>query len=386
MDSAITVCDETSEEPVRVAGMLLLLLAPAISARTIFDRSRVAEDRMAEGCVQTLLLPPYLETVVLDVAGARGAEVAVFAPDALLPLGAFNDTIDEIKAGDVLRTIVIRRPAPGRWRFRLSPGARIRILWQRFLVRGALVRPIALQMVRQHDRFWIDYRVFDNEGGPLSVSADYPLSLRLTLIQPDGQQRSYEMSRLPGTDSWQFRTRQQIECELAGRYWLNVEVTTRDLEGQRVSLLRDQASGFSVTPSMLIECGVAPAAGADRVDIQCRDEKRKMFDLSSAVRGSPNALMKGLLWRDGQLVEALAIDYVGLGRLRVVLQPRRAGGSYRLRLMVDRSRLLDSYNVRLQSTDLSFQVTGEPQYRVPIIAIAILIGLAAALRMSKRSR
>lgn len=198
--------------------------------------------------VEALVLPPYLESVVLDMFSEdREVAVEIFAPDAPgRPLTAAVEGVEEVRLGKILRTLIIRRPAPGRWIFRKPrPETRVKILSQQFFPRGALLEPAGGEAL-QHDRVFIAYRVMDENGSPLKELPGYPLSAEAFLVQPSGRRLSLAMERRPELGPGVFCTREKIACNLPGRYWTEVVLTTRDLTGRKVKVLQDRWSGFSV--------------------------------------------------------------------------------------------------------------------------------------------
>lgn len=201
---------------------------------------------------ESLVLPPYLESVVLDVfSDEREVFVEVSPPDAPdRPLAAGMAGVEEIRLGQVLRTLIIRRPAPGRWIIRKShPATRAKILSQRFFPRGVLVEPAGGEPLRQHDQIFVVYRVMDENGSPLQELPGYPLSAKLVLVQPEGRRLALAMERHPQGSPGIFRTRQRVECNLSGRYGAEVVLTTRDLAGRKVKVFQDRWSGFWVGPA-----------------------------------------------------------------------------------------------------------------------------------------
>lgn len=200
----------------------------------------------------TLVLPPYLELVVFDIFRGSAKNVAVLPPDASTPLGAQTPGVEEMRVGDVLSTIIVRRPAAGAWTFRKSdPSAQVKILSQQFFPRGVLVEPPASPPVRQHDAVRIGYRLDDEFGRPLQELPGYPLSVDVSLAFPDGRRAVMPMAR---DSSALYRTSSPAECSATGRYWTEVLVTTIDSDGQPVRVFEDRWSGFSV------ESGDRPAA------------------------------------------------------------------------------------------------------------------------------
>lgn len=201
--------------------------------------------------MESLILPPYLESVVFDLFSEDpGAAVEVFAPgDLHHPLTPGAAGVEEIRLGNTLKTLSVRRPAPGRWIFRKSrPGTRVKILSQQFLPRGVLLEPAGGEPLRQHDRVFLTYRVTDAEGSPLQELPGYPLSAQLVLVHPNGLRRPLVMKLHPELGPGVFRTREKIECKLSGRYWTEVVITAQDLSGRTVRVLQDRWSGFSVLP------------------------------------------------------------------------------------------------------------------------------------------
>jgi hypothetical protein len=198
----------------------------------------------------TVVLPPYLDIVVFDVFhGAAGDEIAVFAPGASNPLNARSKGVEELLLGDVMSTIVVRRPKPGVWTFRKThPSARVKILSQQFFSRGVLVDPRAETPLRQHASTTIAYRILDTNGDALREWPGYPLSLEVGLVFPDGQRTTLPMQRDRSGASL-YRTPSETRCAIAGRYWTEVVVTTADVSGRPVRIFEDIWSGFGVEPA-----------------------------------------------------------------------------------------------------------------------------------------
>jgi hypothetical protein len=206
-----------------------------------------SSQREIGGATDTLVLPPYLELVVFDIfRGGSAQEVAVLAPDSSEPLTARTPGVEMVHAGDVMATVVVRRPAAGAWVFRKSdPSARVRVLSQQFFPRGTLVQPAAAPPVRQYEEVTIGYRLADGAGRPLQEYLRYPLSVDVSLALPNGQRVVLPMMRDAASSSSLYRTR-ATECSVAGRYWTEVLVTTADSSGQPVRIFEDRWSGFTV--------------------------------------------------------------------------------------------------------------------------------------------
>lgn len=323
---------------------------------------------------EVLVVPPYVDVIVFDIVSHNTPvdQLAIYAPDALRPLDRNSSGIDEVRLGDTLSTVTIRRPAPGPWMFRV-PDARVhvKVFSQQFFPRGTLVKPRSADPPRQHDDVEIAYRVVDGEGAPLRESAEYPLSLSLSLIAPDGKRVAVDMKRRSDLGPATFAATTPATCRLAGRHWTDVQIATRDLGRREVVIFHDQWSGFTVTPARLIECHPSPprmqasALGiqtpAVTISVECPNE------FLGAVDRSPQPWIRSDLYRDEQLLrDGVTFRKRGTaleGRIDTATKP----GAYRLHLGVDRAHVPSKFNVRFVPTDVVFKRTA---YATWLIAVA----------------
>jgi hypothetical protein len=72
------------------------------------------------------------------------------------------------------------------------------------------------------------------------------------------------MERAPSLGVGVFRSADELLCELAGRYWTDVRITTTDANGHRLDVFRDRWSGFSVAPASQADCRARAAATKTR--------------------------------------------------------------------------------------------------------------------------
>jgi uncharacterized protein YegL len=233
----------------------LLPQAHGVIARLVGTRTAESAPAKTRPAVDTLVVPPYLDIIVFDIFRASpGAAVEILPPHSTEPIRAGAGGIESVLIGDVLATLVVPRPAPGEWTIRKSRAeARVRILSQQFFPRGLLLQPSETTALRRCDRVALSYRVLDGNGHPLDELRDYTLSLEVTLAKPDGANAGIGMERDPALPS-AFRSTQDIVCELAGRYWTDVRITTVDAGGHRLDVFRDRWSGFSVAPGTPGRC------------------------------------------------------------------------------------------------------------------------------------
>jgi hypothetical protein len=370
--------------------------------------TRTAESQPAGAgqTMETLVLPPYLDLVVFDIfRGPQEVEVAVFAPDALRPLTAAAEGVEEIRLGDVLSTVVVRRPVPGLWTFRKAhPDARVKVLSQQFFPRGVLIDPKTAQAPRQFDPpGTLAYRIIDGNGHPLQELPRYPLSLELSLVKPDGIRKELRMSHQPERGAMVFQSQEKIEFGLSGRYWTEVLIATRDVNAQRVNVFQDLWSGFSVAAASPIDCRVmAPELGeagflARRLlwtrpvatSLQCVGPEAQPVDMKSIVTGPLNDLFQADLRHEGQRRTAdLDLHYLGSGAFRGWLHGTGSPGSYRLELKVDRSRLVHPYNIRFlpSATSFVYQLSWVDWMAILLLAIALPAGLRWLARVVWKRR
>jgi hypothetical protein len=195
--------------------------------------------------VDTIVLPPYLDFVVFDILGATPARhVSIMAPGTTQPLDPKTSAIEEIQVGDVLATVVIRRPSPGTWTFHnLDATARVKVLSQQFFPRGVLLAPTAETPPRHHDRVIIRYRILDGQGQPLRERPAHPLQVDMTVATPAGRHVRLPMRRgRTGSD----HIADAMRCDEVGRYWTEAVITALDDTGRPVRIFEDHWSSFAV--------------------------------------------------------------------------------------------------------------------------------------------
>lgn len=244
-------------------------LAQAHGVITGLAGTRTTESAPAKTnpAVDTLIVPPYLEVIVFDIFRATPREtVDVFPPGSAVSLRAGVGGVESVRLGDALATLVVPRPAPGEWTIRKSStGARVRVLSQQFFPRGLLLRPAPTERLRKCDRVPLAYRVVDGSGAPLRILRDYAISVEIALLKPDGTAQAMAVESDPSLDSSVFRSSNTVFCDVAGRYWTDVRITTTDARGHRLDVFRDRWSGFSVAASPLAcakQAAVSPSSHA----------------------------------------------------------------------------------------------------------------------------
>lgn len=201
--------------------------------------------------VDSLIVPPYLEMIVFDIfRSSADATVDVFPPDRSSPIREGVDGVETVRISDALTTLAVTRPRPGEWLIRKSrPGSRVRVRSQHFFPRGVLLQPDPSGMTAANDRVRIAYRVLDGAERSIREMPEYPLALRVTLARPDGTTVAVPMERDERMGPTTFRSTEDARCNVPGRYWTDVRVTTTDVEGRPLDVFRDRWSGFTVAAS-----------------------------------------------------------------------------------------------------------------------------------------
>jgi hypothetical protein len=345
--------------------------------------------RHGEETVEVLVLPPYLDLVVFDVIReTAGQPVAIHPPDALRPLSTEALGVEEVRLGDTLSSIAVRRPAPGAWIIR-SPGrpSGVKVFSQQFFPRGTLIRPRFGQALRQYDRAAVAYRVVDGDGRPLRESPEYPLSVQLSLVKPNGERLPMDMAREASLGPGAFEACGDSEFDVAGRYWTEVVIGTRDLENRPVTVFRDRWSGFTVTRAILIDCRIGPIReerglilARFRTRVECRDERAKPIELQSLLTGTPAELIRASVTREGRPVAStLDLRYLGVGAFEGQLRAATTRGAYGLTFMADRAQLAPAYNVRFVPKEVLFS---RRLHGLGPIGLAVLMIAVASLLLA----
>lgn len=252
-------------EPVGGTSDRLLASVHGVVARLAGTQTAESARAKSNPAIDTLIVPPYLDVIVFDILRLSPAvTVEIVPPGSSAPIRPGAGGIEAIPLGDVLTTVVVPRPGPGEWVIRKSrDDARVRILSQQFFPRGLLLRPGPTEILRQCDRIPIAYRVLDGSGRPFEELPDYALTLDLTVVLPSGATTAMAMERDSSLGVCAFRSAQDMECDVQGRYWTDVRITTVAADGHRFDVFRDRWSGFSVVAGPGTNCAgrvVAPQA------------------------------------------------------------------------------------------------------------------------------
>lgn len=224
-------------------GLALLLLASA---------GAWAEPEVdATAGIDSLVVPPYLEVIVFDIFRSSADErIDVFPPDSSDPIRNGTDGVETVRMSDILTTLAVTRPRPGRWLvYKSHAGSRVRVRTQSFFPRGALLEPDPVQVSAANDHLRITYRVLDGTERPIRELPDAPLTLHTTLTKPDGTKIDMPMEREPRAGPGTFRSTEGASCMMPGRYWTDVRVTTIDAQRRPLDVFRDRWSGFTVAGS-----------------------------------------------------------------------------------------------------------------------------------------
>jgi hypothetical protein len=368
-----------------------LLGHPAAESRTMTINAEAA---------QVLVVPPYLDVIVFDIVSSEptAERVAIYAPDALRPLDREISGIDEVRVGDTLSTITIHRPAAGQWMFLVPQrSVLVKVFAQQFFPRGILLQPAAAEPPRQHDLVVVAYRAVDGDGASLHELPDYPLALSLSLIAPDRERIPTEFVRRDDLGPATFAAATAVPCDRAGRYSVDVRISTRDISRKDVLIYHDQWSGFVVAAAQRIECRPrahtthAAALGIWtpplEIAIECRDERLRVVDFQSPRDPSQRQWIHSTLYCDGHLLRD-DVAFRSRGPLWETAIPMTAKpGAYRLHLSADRSQLPAGANVRFMPADIVFARTASvaQAFGMAVVIATFLAVLICVLACWRRS-
>jgi len=236
---------------ITLAVLVFTLILPAMAYGQEEEAPSVPQPpTKLDPCVQTLVIPPYLDIAVIDIVASRRAHAAVYPPGAQQPLRHGVDDVEQTLDSESMSVFAVPHPQPGTWTIRHSRRAAcMRVMSRQFIPRGRLVAPAEVHVLRQHDRARLVYQIVDGKGRPLKELPDYPLSLSLKLAKPDGTAETLRMERRPDLGEAIYASAVDVEAALAGRYWTEMRITATDAAGRRVDIFRDRWSGFSVEPA-----------------------------------------------------------------------------------------------------------------------------------------
>jgi|GEM_PF-1671206 len=370
----------------------LLAEAHRVTTRLVGTSSSESLPSKTDDRIEILIVPPYLDVVVLDIFHSSPvATVEVFPPGALHPLEGGLWEVESLKLGNIMSTLVVHRPLPGAWMVRKSSAdARVRILSQQFFPRGLLVRPAVIDGVRQYDRVRVAYSVVDANGRGIEELPDYKLALDLALTKPDGSVEPVPMERRPEIAATVFSAVRDSDCTLAGRYWTTVGVTSIDAGGNRIDVFRDRWSGFSVAPAARVDCRVTAAEqqwipGVATL-VQCVGGDKRPIEMSAFASGSPSRLFRPLLLHENaQADSALDLQYLGGGNFRGLLRGAERTGAYRLQLAFDRSCVRPLYNLRFAPEGAAF-VRRSTVIRRWLLLLSLVVALGVPSVVVERRR
>jgi hypothetical protein len=354
-----------------------------------------AQPAVTGGVEESLILPPYLETAVFDVFGAQAAAGVVIvppaSPDRPVPasLEATAPEVEESWLGDVVRTVTVHRPAPGRWIFRKpSRRARVEIFSRQFYPRGELVEPQPGKEIYPGQAVEIGYRLLDGSRGPLVPLPGYPLEVQLALVRPDGGRRHYEMAKSQRTDSRStYESKSEVRADLPGHYRTEVELAATTASGDRVTVFRDLWSGFEVREPELIACQASMPRSVVRaalrsappsLRLECRNRRGEPFDFEDLGGEAAADLFRPRLSR-GQmpLPAALNLRPAGRGVVEGPLVAALGPGEFSLKLEVDHEQILPKHRLTVGPPVLHFagRIAGPTLARAGIGALLLLLGL-----------
>ncbi|MCP4655968.1 MAG: hypothetical protein GY856_11180, partial [bacterium] len=351
--------------------------------------TELVRTRVVRVVEEEIVIPPYLESIVFDIFSVDpSVRVDIYSPeDPNTPLDPDSPGVKVARIGEIIRSVTIRRPAPGPWTVRKSDSdARVDVFNQQFFPRGKLIQPA--QELRQYDAVAVAYQVVDGDGEPIRELEGYPLRLELTLVNPDDARLRRAMERAPELGEAVFRTVDETECDVAGHYRTEVLVAAKDFNDQWVTLFQDAWSGFEVRGALRLECRIeAPSTGAQlplfgpvifwpqpvTTRFAFVDENEQPVNLPGLLR--PHELLRLSLKRGNvELAPKVKFKYLGGGILEGEIGGWLRSGKYRLRPRADRTLIPEAYGLRFEPREVTFTrgLTASHWLQLALLAVLVL--------------
>ena len=348
----------------------------------------------SRGLEETIVVPPYLETVAFDVLSPGDAsEVSLYAPGLPTRPVTPGPGIEERWIGDAIRTILIHRPAPGRWIFRKpNPQTQIEVFSRQFFPRGLLVRPAQDEQAFVDQSTTVLYRVLEGDD-PFEPLSNYPVSLELAVVRPDGDWQHFDLPPAAFAGSAVYGSAREVIWEVPGHHQTRVKMRAMDLEGKPVDVFEDRWSGLTVRQPRKLACGLVESQQEAEIplfgrfvfdhrplelELQCH-QKGSSASLESSEIASLSEALRPLLVHGDQTIEAevrTAPD--ASGRLRVDLTGSRRAGEYELVLRVVDQALPPSLEVELADPRYRFSRVWTWGHRGQL-ALLVVLGIAVLL-------
>ncbi len=343
-----------------------------------------------------VILPPYLEQVVFDVFGTDPERpVSVDSPDGPVACSVEKATsCVERRVARSLRTLTVRRPAPGGWFLRShQPSATMEVFARTFYPRGQLLTPQGA--IEPTDPLPIAYQLRDAAGSTLDELPAFPLRLDLALVAPDGSKKVSVLVRDREARSGVYRTQSVGKVAEPGLYRVQVVVRAEDSSGKLASVFEDRWATFKVLAMPpRVTCQISSSLSAEpRVVseganlefanpfyLRCVDARGELADLE-AMAGVPTTDLFTGAWVRGDLSVPVPLRQrrLGLGQLQVGVSELAPPGTERFVLKVAVPEPLSKVEITIDPSWLVLAKTHLWTRLLPVAQLTVLIALLGLL-------
>lgn len=211
--------------PLLALSPVSILLAAVGISMFLGCRAREAE---RDHQVVEVMIPPYLDYVVLDLESVdpQGVEVSVPSSSEPTPLAILAASIQRWSPD--LSTVLIRRPHAGRWRFS-SREARWAVRLREsssFLLGHLLAPPRSIPRGRDTCRF--DYQVTERSGSVPYEKLASRLVVSAVVTHPDGSRESSSLVASEESGALRFTSPITVRCSQLGKHTVEATIAVRD--------------------------------------------------------------------------------------------------------------------------------------------------------------
>lgn len=186
-------------------------------------------------------VPPYVARANFSVFKPTPAsQVAFFLPNNSL-LDRSAAILEVRETGEVIETVVVENPPPGRWRWQKvdSAAGQATVVFQSLFGQAKLLEPKPNQDL--FDTVTLHIALEDLSGQRMTEWPEYPIQVEAKLVQPDGRTFLYELFS-QGDGTW--RARQSILLDQPGTYKVFLKGLSQDIDGKDVLLFTNWSEEF----------------------------------------------------------------------------------------------------------------------------------------------
>lgn len=203
-------------------------------------------------------VPPYVARANFSIFKPQPtSQIVFFTPDNQL-LDRSSASVKVQKTGEVIETISVENPAPGRWRWQKldTSAGQATVVFQSLFGQAGLLEPKSTQDL--FDTVTLHIALQDLKGQRMIELPEYPIEVEATVTMPDGKTYVYPLtSQQDGT----WKANQGILLDQPGSYKVSLRGLSKDIDGKQVKLFAHWEAEFtagSLIPALIQPSGNVP--------------------------------------------------------------------------------------------------------------------------------